>query len=85
MSIGLNVLEFLVLGVPSLISKEDFLTFPELRNCELLKTSDWNDLEEIEQDLIVLNSKKESGQSWLTEENLALISNNEHIDEILKY
>lgn len=85
MTIGLNVLEFLVLGIPNLISKEDFLTFPELRDCELIGTSDWNNLEEIEQDLIVLNSKKESGQSWLTEENLALISNKEHIDEILKY
>ena len=85
MSIGLNVLEFLVLGVPSLISKEDFLTFPELRNCELIKTSDWNDLEEIEQDIIVLNSNRESGQSWLTEENLTLISNKEHIDEILSF
>lgn len=85
MSIGLNVLEFLVLGVPSLISKEDFLTFPELKACDLIKTSDWNNLEEVEQNLVILNSKKDSGQSWLSEENLTLISNKEHIDEILSY
>lgn len=85
MSIGLNVLEFLVLGIPSLISNEDFLTFPELKNCELIQTSDWKSLDQIERDLVVLTSRRDSGQNWLTEKNLILISNQEHIDEILNY
>ena len=43
-SIGLNVLEFLALGIPSVISEESFKTFPELKNCLLIETCDWTDV-----------------------------------------
>lgn len=85
MSIGLNVLEFLVLGIPSLISIENFLTFPELKNCPLIRTCDWKDLDEIEQHLTELSRNGNLGQGWLTEENLISISNQEHMNEILEY
>lgn len=46
-SIGLNVLEFLALGIPSIISEESFKTFPELKNCPLIETCDWNDISQL--------------------------------------
>ena len=46
-SIGLNVLEFLALGIPSLISQESFLTFPELQNSPLIQVVDWDSLSDI--------------------------------------
>lgn len=46
-SIGLNVLEFLALGVPSLISQESFLTFPELQDSPLIYVVDWESLSDV--------------------------------------
>lgn len=46
-SIGLNVLEFIALGIPSVISTDSFQTFPELQDSELLLTHDWHDLNDI--------------------------------------
>lgn len=46
-SIGLNVLEFLALGIPSLISQESFLTFPELKNSPLIQVVDWDSLSDV--------------------------------------
>jgi glycosyltransferase involved in cell wall biosynthesis len=46
-SIGLNVLEFLALGIPSIISEESFKTFPELKNCLLIETCDWADISQL--------------------------------------
>ena len=40
-SIGMNVLEFLALGVPSLISKEGFESWPELEKSVLIETCNW--------------------------------------------
>ena len=40
-SIGMNVLEFLALGVPSLISKEGFESWPELEKSALIETCNW--------------------------------------------
>jgi glycosyltransferase involved in cell wall biosynthesis len=45
--IGLNVLEFIALGIPSVISTDSFQTFPELQNLELLLTNNWHDLNDI--------------------------------------
>lgn len=45
--IGLNVLEFLALGIPSIISEDDFLTYPELKYSELIEISDWKNLDEL--------------------------------------
>lgn len=40
-SIGMNVLEFLALGVPSLISIEGFQSWPELEKSVLIETCNW--------------------------------------------
>lgn len=46
-SIGLNVLEFLLLGIPSVISEESFETFPELKNSILIEVCNWNDISQV--------------------------------------
>lgn len=40
-NIGMNVLECIALGIPSLISHEDFVTWPELKFSSLIETTDW--------------------------------------------
>jgi glycosyltransferase involved in cell wall biosynthesis len=46
-SIGMNVLEMISQGIPSLISREGFESWPELRATELVKVVDWNNPEEV--------------------------------------
>jgi glycosyltransferase involved in cell wall biosynthesis len=46
-SIGMNVLEMISQGIPSLISKEGFESWPELQDSELVKVVDWNNSEEV--------------------------------------
>jgi hypothetical protein len=46
-SIGMNVLEMISQGVPSLISSEGFDSWPELRDSPLVKVVDWNNTEEV--------------------------------------
>jgi len=46
-SIGMNVLEMISQGIPSLISGEGFESWPELCESELVKVVDWSDDEEI--------------------------------------
>lgn len=46
-SIGMNVLEMISQGIPSLISREGFESWPELRTSELVKVVDWNNPEEV--------------------------------------
>lgn len=46
-SIGMNVLEMISQGIPSLISREGFESWPELRESELVKVVDWRDSEEV--------------------------------------
>ena len=47
-SIGMNVLELLALGVPSLISIEGFQSWPELQRSVLIETCDWSDPTEVD-------------------------------------
>jgi glycosyltransferase involved in cell wall biosynthesis len=55
-SIGLNVLEFLSLGIPSIISKDSFESFPELRSSKLIYSVDWKDINSV---ISVINSLTE--------------------------
>jgi hypothetical protein len=41
------VLEFLLLGIPSVISEESFETFPELKNSILIEVCNWNDISQV--------------------------------------
>lgn len=53
-SIGMNVLEFLALGVPSLISKEGFESWPELEKSVLIETCNWLNSIEVDDKLNIL-------------------------------
>jgi hypothetical protein len=46
-SIGMNVLEMISQGIPSLISKEGFESWPELRESVLVKVVDWSNTDEV--------------------------------------
>ena len=55
-SIGLNVIEFAALGIPSLVSKELVTTYPELFDSGLVFSVDWNDHLEVERMIETLSS-----------------------------
>ena len=46
-SIGMNVLEMISQGIPSLISKEGFESWPELQESLLVKVVDWKNSDEV--------------------------------------
>jgi hypothetical protein len=46
-SIGMNVLELLALGVPSMISKEGFESWPELASSPMVRICDWESADEV--------------------------------------
>lgn len=55
-SIGLNVIEFAALGIPSLVSKEEVTTYPELFDSGLVFSVDWDNHLEVERKIQVLSS-----------------------------
>ena len=55
-SIGLNVIEFAALGIPSLVSKEVVTTYPELFDSGLVSSVDWDDYLEVERKIEILSS-----------------------------
>jgi hypothetical protein len=55
-SIGLNVIEFAALGIPSLVSKEVVTTYPELFDSGLVSSVDWDDHLEVEKGIEILSS-----------------------------
>jgi hypothetical protein len=57
-SIGLNVIEFAALGIPSLVSKEVVTTYPELFDSGLVSSVDWDDHLEVEKRIEILTSIK---------------------------
>ena len=59
-AIGMNVLEYLALGVPSLISKEGFESWPELKKSVLIETCNWSDSKEVDDKLNKLLNVDES-------------------------
>lgn len=82
-NIGLNVLECLAVGVPSLISEEDFLSWPELKDSPLVVTTDWSikDVQDkIEAFCMLSKSIKREEQTRV----LPIISIESHIKRILE-
>jgi hypothetical protein len=60
-SIGMNVLEMVSQGIPSLISKENFESWPEFRNSQLIRIVDWTDLSGVHKDIKkILNESREA-------------------------
>jgi glycosyltransferase involved in cell wall biosynthesis len=81
--IGLNVLEFLALGIPSIISEDNFQTFPELENSELIKIYDWKRLEELPGLIKNLTSLPLNNRKILAKNLLPYISIDPHMRTIL--
>lgn len=83
-SIGMNVLEMISQGIPSLISKEGFESWPELQDTELVKVVDWNNSEEV---LRTIESSKELSSQRRREEFKKLsqsISIEDHCRSLVK-
>ena len=59
-SIGLNVMEFAVLGIPSLISPEVISTYPEILNSILVESVDWEESELVDSKIIALANLTQS-------------------------
>jgi len=81
-NIGLNVLECLALGVPSLISDEQFWSWPELKDSPLIVTTNWSTedaLNKIEALFGLEDSVKRQEQTRI----LPLISIDSHIQRLL--
>lgn len=55
-SIGLNVIEFTSLGIPSLVSREDVTTYPELFASGLVCAVNWSDQAQVQLELTRLLS-----------------------------
>ena len=81
-NIGLNVLECLSLGIPSLISPEKFWSWPELEESPLIRTTDWNQQsvhEEIRRLSLIPEDVRRSESKRLSK----IISIDKHIDRLL--
>lgn len=83
-SIGMNVLELLAVGVPSIISPENFDSWPELKNSLLVRTVDWANRKELYSlwaDLSSLESERIHAE---VEKLIPVISISSHVDQIVK-
>jgi hypothetical protein len=60
MTVGTNVLECLVIGIPSLISEENFEGWPELKNSKICLTTDWSDSDVLQKIEILTNLSKKN-------------------------
>ena len=84
-SIGMNVIECLAVGIPSLISFDEFITWPEFRTSPLIKIVNWKNEEEVVdniQQMIALGRKKILEKSFDLKN---IISIKKHVDIILSY
>ena len=84
-SIGMNVIECLAVGIPSLISFDEFETWPEFRTSSLIRTVDWENEVDI---LSNLQHLLELDRNIIDENFLLLedvINIAKHVDQILNY
>ncbi len=83
-SIGMNVLEFLAVGVPSIISPESFESWPELESSVLVRTVDWTDKEALFSLWAELSSLNASTVQKEVERLIPTISISSHVNQIVK-
>jgi hypothetical protein len=83
-SIGMNVLEMIANGIPSLISEEGFESWPELRDSLLVQVVNWDS--EIEVDKAITSALNLSIEERRieTQKLLKTISIEQHVDRIVK-
>ena len=83
-SIGMNVIECLGLGIPSIISHDDYETWPEFKKSPLVRIVNWqNEKETLEilQELVALPGEIKKEHTILLEE---VISIKNHVNQILR-
>jgi hypothetical protein len=83
-SIGMNVLEFIALGVPSIISHEGFESWPEIKGNPIVQVCNWDNETEIKRTVqFILNMSTEDkikSSAKLHE----IISINSHINNLMR-
>jgi hypothetical protein len=82
-SIGMNVLELLAVGVPSIISPEEFLSWPELENSSLISVNDWLNDEVLHSLVCDLGSLSETEIEREVNRLIPAISISTHIDRVM--
>ena len=81
-SIGMNVLELLAVGIPSVISPEGFQSWPELESSVMISTNDWSDEADLESQVSRLCNITENELKAEVERLLPIISISNHIDRV---
>jgi glycosyltransferase involved in cell wall biosynthesis len=82
-SIGMNVLELLAVGIPSVISPEGFQSWPELESSVMISTNDWSDEADLESHVSRLCNLTEIELKAEVERLLPVISISNHIDRVV--
>jgi glycosyltransferase involved in cell wall biosynthesis len=82
-SIGVNVLELLAVGIPSVISPEGFQSWPELEGSMMILTNDWSDEVDLETQVLRLCNLTEAEVSAEVNRLLPVISISNHIDRVV--
>ncbi len=83
-SIGMNVLEFIALGVPSIISHEGFESWPEIKGNPIVQVCNWDnetEIKKIVQFILNMSTEDKIKSSAKLHE---IISINSHINNLMR-
>lgn len=83
-SIGMNVLEMIACGIPSLISEEGFESWPELRDSLLVQVVNWDSTIEVDKAITSALNLSIEERRKATEKLLKTISIEQHVDRIVE-
>jgi hypothetical protein len=81
-SIGLNVMEFALLGIPSLISPEVTSTYPEIIDSILIQSVDWRDEKLVDNHIFALANLTETEREIAAHEIQAFCSIQDHLNTL---
>jgi glycosyltransferase involved in cell wall biosynthesis len=82
--IGMNVLECLALGIPSVISEENFESWPELKNNPLVFASNWKDADDVVKKIRLLKAIPLAERESFAIDVRPLISISHHIEKLIQ-
>ena len=83
-SIGMNVLEMIACGIPSLISEEGFESWPELRNSLLVQVVNWDSKIEVDEAITRALNLSIEERRVATEKLFNTISIEQHVNRIVE-
>jgi len=83
-SIGMNVLEMIACGIPSLISEEGFESWPELRDSLLVQVVNWDSKIEVDDAITRALNLSIEERRVATEKLLNTISIEQHVNRIVE-